>query len=117
MLNHRYTKKGELRVYDGRRRATHEQKRDYFNSLIKDSRFSFLPSAGTYFQLVKYDKIAKEKDKDFAVRITKEHKVASIPVSVFYAGQEQPQLLRICFAKSEQSLNQGAQILKSIHGL
>jgi len=43
--------------------------------------------------------------------------IACIPVSVFYAGKVKPNLLRVCFAKTEQSLNQGAAILNSIQGL
>lgn len=92
----------------------YQQKRDYFNSLIKNSRFSFMPSAGTYFQLVKYDSISTEKDTDFAVRITKENKVASIPISVFYHEGVDNKYIRFCFAKSEEVLATAAEKLCKI---
>lgn len=92
----------------------YQQKRDYFNSLIKNSRFSFVPSAGTYFQLVKYDSISTEKDTDFAVRITKQNKVASIPISVFYHEGVDNKYIRFCFAKSEDVLTAAAEKLCKI---
>src|SRR6201996_9596759 len=57
-----------------------QQKRDYFAGLMAGTKFTPLPSYGSYFQLYKYDRISDEPEKDFAIRITKEHKVASIPV-------------------------------------
>ncbi len=94
--------------------AFYQHKRDYFNSLIKNSRFTFVPSAGTYFQLVKYDSIATEKDTDFAVRITKQNKVASIPISVFYHEGVDNKYIRFCFAKSEDVLTAAAEKLCKI---
>jgi len=61
----------------------YQEKRDKFLSLIKDSRFRPLPCLGTYFQMLSYADITDEKDIDFAKRLTTEHKVASIPPSVF----------------------------------
>ncbi len=92
----------------------YQQKRDYFNSLIKNSRFSFVPSSGTYFQLVKYINISQEKDTDFVVRITKENKVASIPISVFYHKEVDNKYIRFCFAKSEEVLTAAAEKLCKI---
>ncbi len=92
----------------------YQEKRDFFINAVKDSRFTVTPSKGTYFQLLGYDKISDEKDVDFAVRLTKEKKIASIPISVFYNNGVDYQLLRFCFAKSEETLKRGAEILNSI---
>jgi len=92
----------------------YQEKRDFFINAVKDSRFTVTPSKGTYFQLLGYDKISDEKDVDFAVRLTKEKKIASIPISVFYNNGVYHQLLRFCFAKSEETLKRGAEILNSI---
>jgi methionine aminotransferase len=54
-----------------------QQKRDYFGTLMAQTKFTPLPSYGSYFQLYKYDRISDESDKDFAIRITKEYGVAS----------------------------------------
>ncbi|WP_299433268.1 methionine aminotransferase [uncultured Aquimarina sp.] len=92
----------------------YQEKRDLFLSLIKDSRFSYIPAAGTYFQLLEYAAITDEGDVAFAERLTKEHKIASIPVSVFNMNQQDDKVLRFCFAKTEDTLKRAAEILCSI---
>ncbi len=92
----------------------YQEKRDYFRKLIKGSNFKLMPCQGSYFQLLNYGKITQEKDTDFAVRLTKEHKIASIPVSVFYHKQIDNQLLRFCFAKQNETLEKAAEKLMKI---
>ncbi|MEZ4858946.1 MAG: methionine aminotransferase [Flavobacteriaceae bacterium] len=92
----------------------YEKKRDYFLKLIKGSRFKFTPSKGTYFQLLNYAEISSEKDVLFAEKLTKEYKLATIPTSVFNKNQEDFKQLRICFAKTEQTLQEAARILNNI---
>lgn len=82
----------------------YQQKRDLFLSLLKDSKFTFIPSSGTYFQLLDYSNITDESDVDFAERLTKDHKIASIPTSVFNLHQQDNKLLRFCFAKTDDTL-------------
>ena len=94
--------------------AFYKQKRDLFLSLIKESRFKFAPSKGTYFQLLDYSKITKENDVDFAKRLTIENKLASIPISVFYDTKIESKMLRFCFAKKDETLKHAADILNSI---
>jgi methionine aminotransferase len=89
----------------------YKQKRDYFIKLIKGSKFSYEQSTGTYFQLLKYNAITDEKDVDFAVRLTTEHKLASIPLSVFYHENIDNKLLRFCFAKKDETLEKAAEVL------
>src|SRR6185503_13398141 len=80
----------------------YQQKRDYFLKLLAGSEFIFTPASGSYFQLLNYAKISDEKDTDFAVRLTRESGVASIPVSVFYNHPHEDQVLRFCFAKTDE---------------
>jgi methionine aminotransferase len=94
--------------------AFYQQKRDMFTSLVKDSRFRIIPSYGTYFQLLDYSAISDEKEMDFAVRITKEFGVASVPVSPFYHNKQDNHVLRFCFAKTEETLVKAAEILCKI---
>lgn len=94
--------------------AFYQEKRDLFNHLISGSRFTLKPTQGTYFQLLGYENISQEKDTDFAIRLTKEHKIASIPVSVFYNQDLNPKVLRFCFAKQNSTLEQAAEILHRI---
>ena len=92
----------------------YQSKRDFFINAVQDSKFTVIPSKGTYFQLLGYEKISDEKDVDFAIRLTKEKKVASIPISGFYNSGLDQKFLRFCFAKSEETLKRGAEILNSI---
>lgn len=93
----------------------YQQKRDLFCQLLKDSRFSFEPSDGTYFQLVDYSAIAPDMDDvTFARWLTTEVGVAAIPVSVFYDVAPEQGLVRFCFAKDDSTLKQAAEILCKI---
>lgn len=92
----------------------YQQKRDYFIDLIKDSKFKILPSSGTYFQLLSYKGISDKPDTDYAIELTQQHKIASIPVSVFYHQQVDEKVLRFCVAKKEETLQQAAEILNKI---
>lgn len=92
----------------------YQQKRDFFLSMITDSRFKFIPASGTYFQVLDYSAITDESDIAFAERLTKEYKIASIPVSVFNLNQKDDNVLRFCFAKTEETLKRAAEILCKI---
>ena len=92
----------------------YQQKRDLFLSLIKDSRFKFVPSQGTYFQNLCYENISDENDVDFSKRLVKEFGIASIPLSVFNVNQQDDKMLRFCFAKTDETLKQAAEILNRI---
>ena len=89
----------------------YQQKRDLFCELLKPSEFMFIPSGGTYFQLADYSAISDEPDTEFAARLTREHKVAAIPVSVFYKSQPDQRVVRFCFAKDNGTLREAAERL------
>jgi methionine aminotransferase len=93
--------------------AFYQRKRDLFLNLIKDSKFTFTPAHGSYFQLLDYSSITKEPDVDFARRLTIEYKIASIPISVFMNGND-PKMLRFCFAKKDEEIIAAAKILNSL---
>jgi len=92
----------------------YQQKRDLFLSLVKGSRFKPLNCSGSYFQLLDYSKISDEKDTDFAIKVTKEHGVAAIPISVFYKNPNEHKVLRFCFAKEDDTLEKAAEKLRTI---
>ncbi|SHG94230.1 methionine aminotransferase [Winogradskyella jejuensis] len=91
-----------------------QQKRDLFLSLIKDSKFKFTPSKGTYFQVLDYSDITDENDVDFAKRLTTEFGIACIPLSVFNLNQKDDKVLRFCFAKTDETLLKASEILNKI---
>jgi methionine aminotransferase len=83
--------------------------------LLKETRFEFTPAGGTYFQTVSYDAITDEADTDFAVRLTEEYGVATIPVSVFYHNEaNKTDMLRFCFAKEKDELSRAIEKLVKI---
>ncbi len=92
----------------------YQEKRDYFLTQISGSSFEPLPSHGSYFQLLSYRKISDKKETEMAEWMTKEHKLASIPVSVFYHDRTDQQLLRFCFAKRKETLDIAANILRKL---
>jgi len=92
----------------------YQEKRDLFLSLIRESRFKFTPSKGTYFQVLDYSDITLESDLDFAKRLTIDKGVASIPLSVFNDFGLDNKVLRFCFAKTDNTLKQAADILNTI---
>ncbi|KAA3623030.1 MAG: aminotransferase class I/II-fold pyridoxal phosphate-dependent enzyme [Flavobacterium sp.] len=94
--------------------AFYQEKRDLFTDLISGSRFKFVPSQGTYFQLLDYSEISSEGDIAFAEWLTKEKGLASIPTSVFNTNGEDFHQIRLCFAKKEETLREAAAILNSI---
>lgn len=91
-----------------------QQKRDHLMSLMQQTRFKPLPSYGSYFQLYSYEGITDEKEKDFAVRLTKEYGVATIPVSVFYKEEQDNKVLRFCFSKKDSTLESAVSKLLSV---
>ncbi|MFW2103941.1 methionine aminotransferase [Acinetobacter guillouiae] len=94
----------------------YQQKRDLFISGIVDSKFSLIPSQGTFFQNVDYSQIRPDlNDVEMCKFLAEEHKIVAIPVSVFYKQAPQNlRLVRFCFAKKEQTLIQACEILNQI---
>ena len=81
---------------------------------INGSLWQFHPAQGAYFQILDYSKISSLSDIDFAKLLVEKHKIATIPVSVFYPRGSDDKLLRICFAKEEKTLEKAAEILLNI---
>ncbi len=92
----------------------YQQKRDFFLQQIKGSSFKPLPCYGSYFQLLSYEGISQLSEKEMAVWMTKEKKLAPIPVSVFYKDATDQKILRFCFAKGEDTLRKAGEILKQM---
>lgn len=88
-----------------------QAKRDYFQNLMIETKFTPLPSFGSYFQLYRYDKISNESEIEFAKKLAKEAGVATIPVSAFYQKGKDDKVLRFCFAKKESTLKEAVNRL------
>ena len=94
--------------------AFYQQKRDLFQSALQASRFKPLPCHGTYFQMVDYSSITRESDIEFARRLTVDYGVAAIPPSVFYHRKNDYNVLRFCFAKKDETLEEAGEKLCAV---
>lgn len=94
-----------------------QQKRDYFQNLMSKTKFTPLPSYGSYFQIYSYKDISNESEREFAIRLTKDYGVATIPVSAFYKTATDNKVLRFCFAKKEETLAASVEKLMKVKRL
>lgn len=86
-------------------------KRNFFQDMMKKTRFIPIPSHGSFFQLYDYSSISSENEIDFAIELTKRAGVATIPVSSFYKESNDNKVLRFCFAKKEATLAEAVERL------
>jgi methionine aminotransferase len=94
--------------------AFFQEKRDYFRSLMKETKFKLLPCRGSYFQCVSYDHFSQEGDVALATRLIKDYQVASIPVSAFFIRKSDQHVLRFCFAKKQETLEKAVERLMKL---
>jgi methionine aminotransferase len=94
--------------------AFYQRKRDLFRTGLARTRFTPLESGGTYFQCVRYDRISDMSESAFAEWLTREVKVAAIPVSAFYAEPTESGIVRFCFAKRDETLQLALERLAAI---
>ena len=88
-------------------------KRALLTGLLQGTAFRPISPAGTYFQLVDYGQLSQAIDIDFVDRLIREAKVATIPLSPFYATAPKMTLLRLCLAKSDETLREAAARLSA----
>jgi methionine aminotransferase len=88
-----------------------QTKRDYFNNLMKQTKFKPVNSSGSYFQIYDYSDISDDNENDFALRLIKEFGIVTIPVSSFYKNGNDNKVLRFCFAKKESTLDEAVRRL------
>ena len=84
----------------------YERKRNLFLEGLSSTKFKFTPTQSTYFQILDYSAISDMDDRSFVYWLTKEVKVAAIPISSFMSSQYIDQhYIRLCFAKKDETLN------------
>ncbi len=92
--------------------AFFQAKRDLLAGLLRGSGIEPVAAQGTYFQLVDYGALSQDGDMDFADRLIREAKIATIPLSPFYAEPPRMTLVRLCTAKQDDTLRTAAQRLR-----
>lgn len=90
----------------------YEDKRDFFLNEVKKTKYKAIPAKGTHFQILDYSEYSNLSDMDFAFMLAKDHGIAVIPLSPFYSEKNYEKYIRVCFAKTEKILREGASRLK-----
>jgi len=94
-----------------------QRSRDRLAAGLREAGFAVLDSGGTYFLNVDLRASGvDEDDRTFALRAVRDHGVASIPVSAFYAEDPVRHVLRLCFAKADETLDEAVGRLAKARG-
>ena len=92
----------------------YQKKRDLLAEALSGSRFELLPSAGSFFMLARFGAFSDESDSDFVLRLIRETQVATIPLSAFYTDGTDNRIIRLSFAKDDDTLREGARRLCAV---
>jgi aspartate/methionine/tyrosine aminotransferase len=92
----------------------YQQKRDLLVNALQDSRFELLPSRGSFFMLARFSHFSPQTDDEFVLSLIRDHQVSSIPLSAFYTGNQPTGLIRLSFAKDNDTLIEGARRLSGV---
>jgi methionine aminotransferase len=92
----------------------YQKKRDLLAQALTGSRFELLPSAGSFFMLARFASFSEQNDSEFVLRLIREARVATIPLSAFYADGTDNRVIRLSFAKDDDTLREGARRLCSV---
>jgi methionine aminotransferase len=93
--------------------AFFQGRRDFLRQQLEGSGFAMPVSCGSYFQLIDYGGLSQFTDVELAELLLTQAGVATIPLSVFYREPPRMTLLRVCFAKREATLAEGAEKLRA----
>lgn len=107
-----------LEIFDAEENQKNmQQKRDFFLHEFKNLPFSLKEKAEAgYFQVLGYEKISNVSDKEFAIWLTEQAKVATIPLSAFYHDETNTGMIRFCFAKKEETIADASSKIKDFLG-
>jgi methionine aminotransferase len=94
--------------------AFYQRKRDLFRAGLAATRLRALPSAGTYFQCVDYSAVSDLSEAAFCEWLTRDIGVAAIPLSAFYRDGFEQRIVRLCFAKKDETLERALERLAKI---
>ena len=94
--------------------AFYQAKRDFFRAGLASTRFKLLPCAGTYFQSVDITALTEQSEAEYCQWLTREVGVAAIPTSAFYGNGFDQGIIRFCFAKRQDTLQQALERLQAL---
>lgn len=91
-----------------------QEKKDFLRNGLKDTPFKLLNCEGTYFQSLQFTGLSDLSDMDFAIKLTEQYKIATIPFSAFYNDKTDEKVIRLCFAKKEKTLEKAIENIRKI---
>lgn len=94
--------------------AFYQRKRDLLTHALRESRFELLPSEGSFFMVARFRGFSDERDGDFVLRLIREFRVATIPLSAFYTDGTDSGFVRLSFSKDDATLLEGARRLSMV---
>jgi methionine aminotransferase len=92
----------------------YQQKRDLLVKAMHGSRFELLPTRGSFFMLARFNHFSPLSDDEFVQKLIRDHQVSSIPLSAFYSDNKPTGLIRLSFAKDDETLYEGARRLSGV---
>lgn len=95
----------------------YQRKRDIFANGLTKTGLKIIPSQGSFFQLASYGHLSQVSDQMLAKEMTRKLKVACIPISVFYSDKKDDKIIRFCFAKNDQDLEESLNRLAQLHSI
>ncbi len=105
---------GKDESYFTQMRASFQRSRDRFCARMKEMGFAVMDSEGTYFVTVDIAPLGETDDAAFCQRLVREHGVAAIPVSAFYAQDAVKTVVRFCFAKKDETIDAALSRLEKV---
>lgn len=91
-----------------------QNKRDFFIKGMENTAFKVIKPQGSYFLLADYSDISDMDEFEFSKWLTILHKVAVIPVDAFYKIKQDQKLVRFCFAKKEETIENAVNRLAKL---
>lgn len=92
----------------------YQHKRDLLVTALQGSRFELLPSYGSFFMLARFSHFSPLSDDEFVLSLIRDHQIATIPLSAFYHHNQPTGLIRLSFAKDDETLYEGARRLSGV---
>jgi methionine aminotransferase len=93
--------------------AFYQAKRDRFRKALAGTSFRLLPCEGSYFQVANYGALSDLPEAGFATWLTQTAGVAVVPMSAFYSRPRDQRLVRFCFAKRDETLDEAGRRLRA----
>lgn len=90
-------------------RELYHHKRDLLCSLLKGSKYKFTPTEGSWFQAIDCSDVTPDPDTEFAIKLVNTHGVAVFPMSMYYHDKNKSSVIRICFAREDETIKRGVE--------